>query len=470
MVLKLKQENSKAVKEQIESGDNEDNFETDEFSLYSDNIQSKLNENGMTDDQQYGFNILCSGANAFLTGNAGTGKSYLLSLFINWLDSTGKQKMVVAPTGIAAININGSTIHRSFKASIGPIVYKPKVCQKTLLSVDTLICDEISMCRRDLFDYMILQVICANKERRKMGLRDIQIVVCGDFFQLAPVLTDRDRGVLESYYGERFGRGYAFESEYWGMCGFKCIVLKQIVRQADAMFQRNLNNARIGDSSCIEYFNNRSARDKIKGAITLSGTNKQVEEINRYELNRINAKTVLFRGESEGEVKDSDKIAPDLLELKVGARVMSLINDPEENYQNGSLGTVEYLDDKQKEVAVIFDNGSEVKLGQYTWDILDYSMGNGKLSKNVIGQYTQIPLKLAYAVTIHKSQGQTYDSVNIYPKSWDNGQLYVALSRCKSIDTMHLMERMFNNYLVTSREVLEFYTSMDNAKSRENGE
>lgn len=460
MVLKLKHREHQEIQIPI-NADAEDNFEREEPSLYSDNIQSKLNENGFTDDQQSGFNILCSGVNVCLTGNAGTGKSYLLNSYIDWLDKNKKQKMVVAPTGIAAINIGGSTIHRSFKARIGPLVDKPKQCQSTLLSVDSLICDEISMCRIDLFDYMIYQIMCANRERRKRGIKDIQLVVCGDFFQLAPVLTERDKGVLQEYYGQRFNRGYAFESEYWEACGFKNIILKQIVRQSDEMFQRNLNDARIGDVGSINYFNKRSAHNVIKGAITLSGTNKQVDEINNYELSKIMKHSTVFLSESEGDVKDSDKVAPDTLELKVGARVMSLINNPDELYQNGSLGTVLSIDDKSDEVTVEFDNGNTEVIGKYTWDIIDYSMSDGSVNRKVIGQYTQIPLKLAYAVTIHKSQGQTYDAVNLYPKSWDCGQLYVALSRCKSIDTMHLMENIVPRDMVASNKVKDFYKKLE---------
>lgn len=455
MALRLKHRDATPVYGILD--DREDAIETDKLDLYSETVQAKLNADGYTDEQESGLATLLSGANVFLTGNAGTGKSWLLNQFIEKQRDANKQLMIVAPTGIAAINIDGATIHRTFKAPIGPLVSKPKSCAKELLSADTLICDEISMCRIDLFDYMMYQVVAANRERRKRGQADLQVVVCGDFFQLSPVITDRDREVLQKVY-TNLGKGYAFQSEYWDMCCFKIIKLVQIVRQSNMEFQRHLNGIRMGDASSIRYFNDNSAMKVIDNAITVSGTNKQVEEINSRELSKLSTKSKRFISSSEGEVRDSDKVAPSVIELKAGARVMMLVNDQEEKYQNGSLGTVK--DISKDTVTVLLDTGDTVNIGEYTWEILSYSMKNGRISKNVVGKYTQLPLKVAYAITIHKSQGQTYDAVNIYPKCWDSGQLYVALSRCKSIDKMYLMEKIYNNYLVTSNEVLSFYNNM----------
>lgn len=408
--------------------------------------------------QLYAMNILKTGLNCFVTGDAGTGKSYLINHFIDESEEEGKSIMVVAPTGISALNIGGVTIHRAFGAPLIPLVGKPEKLPRTLLSTDILIVDEISMCRVDLFDYMIYQIVQANISRRKKGMSDIQIVVVGDFFQLPPVTTDRDKEVLVKYYSN-YNKGFAFTSKYWSLCNFKNIVLSDVIRQEDKKHCAILNMARTGDRRCIELITRISTPEKIENAITLCGTNKMANDINESELGKIKSKTVVYTSEIEDEVKESDKHVPDEITLKEGARVMFVVNDAMGSYCNGSFGTVKKLYEDKVGV-IVDDTGDFVIVEKFTWNILKYNVTNGILKEEIIGKYTQIPLKLAYAITIHKSQGQTYPAINLEPKSWDCGQLYVAVSRVKSLDRIHLLSNIMNNYLVASNEVIRFYRKL----------
>lgn len=412
----------------------------------------------LNNDQRYASGLMENGYNVFLTGEAGTGKSYVLKDFINTCEELNMQVMVVAPTGIAALNVNGATIHRAFKVPIGPLIEQPKSLPKTLLSADVLICDEISMCRIDLFDYMIYQIMQVNAYRRNHGKKDLQIIVVGDFFQLPPVLPPRDFEVLKHKY-PKLNKGYAFESPYWKYCNFKCVNLTQPMRQTDNNFLLSLNKARRGDKSCVSWFNNNSSKVYDDDAISIVGKNSTAEDINNEKINELVGPLVTYTADVDGQVKDSDKAAPEIIDLRIGARVMMLINEPSGKYSNGSFGTVRRLT-KDSIFVQIDDSGNTCKIDRYTWEVIDYSVNQGKLKSNVIGTYKQFPLKVGYAITIHKSQGQTYEKVNIDPRCWDCGQLYVALSRCKSIEKMHLMSPIMPNYLVASNAVIKLYNNM----------
>lgn len=413
-------------------------------------------------EQQYAFDVLTSGRNVFLSGDAGTGKSYVTRQFISWCADNHKNVVVTAPTGIAALNINGVTIHRAFKAHIGPIVDKLKEVSIVLKKANVVIIDEISMCRMDLFDFIAKQIIYVNQLRRLKNASDIQVVVVGDFFQLPPVCVKDEKDVLNNYYGYDIGYGFAFQAKSWKACNFVNIVLKKSKRQKNGQFIQYLNEARRGTVSSLNWFMQNSSKHEIKNAILLSGTNRAVNEKNRLELSKLNTKSKTYEATEQGEVKDSDKMALDTLELKIDARVMTLINDRDGRFQNGSFGTVCELGSDY--VVVDMDEGERVKIEEYTWEILGYATvkenGKSKVERTKIGSFTQIPLKLAWAITIHKSQGQTYDIVNLNPYSWDCGQLYVALSRCKSVENIYFTEPLREKYLKTSKEVIDFYKSI----------
>lgn len=417
----------------------------------------------LTAKQELFVKVSKTGKNIFLTGGAGTGKSVALEEAISALESEGREVIVCAPTGIAALNIGGVTIHREFKLPLQPIIDKPERIPKTLKDVDALVIDEVSMVRLDIFDYIGACVVGVNAYRRKEGRPDLQVIVCGDFFQLPPVITDKDREILEGYkYGQELGRGYAFQSEYWGLLNFINIELDEVIRQADKVTVDRLNSIRVGDVTSIDYFNRESREQEIKDAILVCGTNRAVDAKNQQEYDKIDSPEKVYKAKITGEVQKSDMMVPEQLSLKAGCRVMFVVNDTQERYSNGTLGTV--MEVKKKCVNVVTDDGVEVDVEPFEWSILDYEAkekdGRTRVGAKTIGTYTQIPLKLAYAVTVHKSQGQTYQKINLNPYAWDCGQLYVALSRVKSIDGLHLTSPIMSKYLWTAPGVIRFYNQL----------
>ncbi|MEE1071872.1 MAG: DEAD/DEAH box helicase [Cellulosilyticum sp.] len=414
----------------------------------------------LNNEQQYALDCILSGENVFLTGNAGTGKSFVISEAIDMLEGN-KNVMVCAPTGIAALNINGATIHRAFRVPIGPLTVEPISVSKELLNTDVVIIDEVSMCRADLFRFISRQIREASKMRVSMATpkAEIQVVVVGDFFQLPPVINGREKEVLQSYYGEASSY-YAFKSIYWKEFNFTNIVLHQVIRQSDVDICTALDKVRYGDITGASYFNLYSSKKSIENAIYLCGTNKAADEYNSVQFNKINSEAVSFEASQSGEVKESDKCVPDIIELKVGARVILMANCC--GRFNGEMGTILEINKDSASVKVSMDLGGEAIITPNTWEIIGYSSSKGKLHKKVIGKYTQIPLRIGYAITIHKSQGQTYEAININPYSWEYGQLYVGLSRAKSIYNMHLTQPIKNSYLKAAPDVLSFYNRILN--------
>lgn len=423
--------------------------------------------------QEKAMKALRSGRNVFLSGEAGTGKSYVLNQFIK--ESRKKNILVCAPTGIAAINVHGSTLHRVFKVPIEPISPR-KIPMKTSDAVqeaDIIIIDEISMCRFDCFEYVAKAIRLAEKEmqskiNKKAAVMGVvpnrtatkQLIVVGDFFQLPPVITEKDRTVLEKYWGKELnvGDGFAFQAPMWKDFDFVTIVLDEVMRQKDFEFVTNLNKVRCGDRAALSWFNANAAKQKQNG-IYLCATNKAAASLNAVEAGKLKGKSKIYRASISGSVTPSDKMTEDELELKIGMQVMSLVNDPNNRYQNGSIGTVKSLG--AKSVMVQFDELVEIE--PFCWEIIDYKItetedkSKNKVEKVVTGSFEQIPLKIAYAITIHKSQGQNYDAANVEPACFAPGQLYVALSRIKTVEKLHLEAKIKPQNLITSQIVLNFY-------------
>ncbi len=446
--------------------------------------------------QAYALDILKKGFNVFLSGEAGTGKSFVIEKYTDYLDEKGIKYVVAAPTGLAALNVNGSTLHRTFGLSTK--FGEAKVSLKNVEEAEVIIIDEISMCRSDIFSYIAKALIeFANPieefdiKKEKKICRKKQIVVVGDFYQLPPFLSDTDKDTLkkmkecdEKTYKDLIKiehNLYAFQCKEWELMNFKSIVLDEVVRQSDKDYIDNLNKVRIGDKSGLEFIRNESNPEKIEKAIYITGTNTVAKRINQNNLKEIKKKQYIYEADEEGLVGDPDKPVENELILKVGARVMSVVNivdkdkdDADDNVVvvNGMLGNVTYLDEES--VKVLFDNGYEHKFEKYKWSIKGFKEvfvkekdKDGKETKNKkmimteIGTYSQIPLKLAWAITIHKSQGQSYEAVNLDPFSFADGQLYVALSRAKNIKKLHLTKPLKSDYLKTAEVVKEFYKSIE---------
>lgn len=406
---------------------------------------------GASESQQRAFDSAMQGESIFITGEAGTGKSWLLNRIIEEKEARGEYVLIEAPTGIASLELNGgATIHRTHRVplDIVDILTKEPSIPDEVKIADVIIIDEVSMVRRDIFDYVM----------KSLEDLDVQIILVGDFCQLPPVVMREDKEIYEMVTGLTLGKGYCFESEYWHKRGFKVHNLTEPQRQADKQFLNALNQARYGDAYCIGYFNKRAGvkPDKDRDYIYLYGSNRKAEEKNREELSKLDSDLVVYETMITGEVKKSDMKIPDRIEIKEGAQVMALVNDSSGMYSNGTIGTVKRIREYSDEIEIEFPYG-EVIMGMYTWDITKYAVENDKLVKKTIGTYTNFPIKLAWAITIHKSQGQTFESVVLDPTCWEEGQLYVALSRVKTIDGLILLRRISPNALKTNGDVVRFY-------------
>lgn len=389
----------------------------------------------MNEDQKKAFEVLMSGKNVFLTGDAGTGKTFLVNKFIEEMKKQKKNLVITAPTGIAALNIGGVTIHSAFGIPVGKDLTKVFINPNNVIkAADVILIDEISMCRMDLFDVIGAIITSVDK--------NIQLVVIGDFYQLPPVLNGKDKKILDDYYKCDVGGAFAFESEYWKDFKFETVVLKEVVRQDNPRFITALNYLRKGNPISLKYFVAYCNKEPIKDAITIVGTNKRAEEINERQLGKIRTLEYTFNAIKWGEITAFPTY--ETLKLKVGARVMTLINTFE--YRNGSTGTIVNINNN--EIKVRFDDGSYSYIQRYTWEFKEYVSENGIIKEKIVGSFNQLPVKLAYAITVHKSQGQTYEAVNFEPCGWSHGQLYVALSRCKDISKLYIAPGLKYSHLI----------------------
>lgn len=419
-----------------------------------------------TDGQRKAFDLAMKGGNVFVTGGAGTGKSFLIREIISHMKRSGKQVVACAPTGTAASAIGGSTIHRVLGISAGRAVVnkggKPALTSrssKVLEKCDAVVIDEISMVRMDLFDALAKAIRAAEKKAK----RKIQVVVVGDFFQLPPVIDERrgERRLLESLYGREVGNGYAFEGLYWDEFGFETVALDEIVRQTDSEFASALNSVRAGDPTILRWFNDRCfGKRPSPDATYLTGRNAVADDINSKRIAELPGEATTFKADIDGTVSEQDMAVPVSLTLKEGTRVMCVINDADGKFSNGSTGTVLQIVGRDY-VQVRFDDGTKKLFEKQEWRIIRYEVEpSGKIAEKTCGSYRQLPFRPAYAITIHKSQGMTLDSVTLDPWCWSPGQLYVALSRVRRAENLVLTEPVNLNYLKTDFEVKRLYETI----------
>jgi hypothetical protein len=423
--------------------------------------------------------------NVFLTGKAGTGKTTFLH---NLKKVSPKRMVVVAPTGVAAINAGGVTIHSFFQVSFGPqIPHDPNTPRNVevsadgsvaagnkrfnrdkiniIRSLDLLVIDEISMVRADLLD-AIDEVLRRYKNRYK-PFGGVQLLMIGDLQQLAPVVKDDEWEILKSYYDTC----YFFSSQALKQSRFVGIELKHIYRQSDRLFIELLNNIRENniDENTLKTLNSRYIPnfnpDDKEGYITLTTHNYQAQQINDSKLERLTTKPTKFKALVEGDFPEYAYPTDFLLTLKVGAQVMFVKNDlsGEKLFYNGKIGKITSIDDDIIEV-ICPGETFPIKVEPLEWQNSKYTLNETtqEIDEVVIGKYTQFPLKLAWAITIHKSQGLTFEKAIINANlSFAHGQVYVALSRCKTLEGMVLSVPIASHSVKNDRTVIQFTNSVE---------
>jgi ATP-dependent DNA helicase PIF1 len=392
----------------------------------------------------------------FITGKAGTGKSVLLQ-YIKL--HTQKNIIVVAPTGVAALNVGGQTIHSlflfppSFIDTRG-LKLAPKTA-KILKNIDTLVIDEVSMVRADLMDGIDWMLKKARGNEEAFG--GVQLLMFGDLYQLPPVVNESD---LRQYFEELNGGFYFFNSLAWNGAELEIYELNTIFRQTEETFKGILNAMRGGEitEEMLLILNERVAvPSPEKGVITLATTNSTVWEINHNRLMALNEKMFAYEATIEGQLEATTFPTEKTLVLKKGAQIMMLKNDSKKRWVNGSIGMVEEV--KEKEILVNIDGQVHNVLPE-TWNKIRYSFNAEKrqIEEEIVSSFTQFPMRLAWAITVHKSQGQTYNSVviDMGRGAFTHGQTYVALSRCKSLETLYLKRPLTYDDVIVDPKIVDF--------------
>jgi hypothetical protein len=409
--------------------------------------------------------------NIFLTGKAGTGKT----TFLKYLkDNATKNIVVAAPTGVAAINAGGVTLHSLFQLPFHPFLptknHKDELLgkirynrqrQDLLRKMELLVIDEISMVRCDVMDAIdtILKSIRRNYTSPFGG---VQLLCIGDLHQLPPVAQNQEWSILQEYYASPFFFDSMAIKEQMPLL----IELNKIYRQKEDSFVRLLNKVRNNQMDADDFEDLHMRFDPLfspmpdEKYITLTSHNKQANDINQNKIEILFTDPFVYKAVIEGDFPENTFPADAELTLKVGAQVMFLKNDLLKRYFNGKIGVVAVL---EKEKIIIDCDGNEIEVGKETWENTRYALnrGDGKLEQETLGTFTQYPLRLAWAITIHKSQGLTFEKVMIDAgASFSSGQVYVALSRCTSLEGIVLLSKLSSNTLFSNDNVIKGQQSL----------
>ncbi len=416
-----------------------------------------------------------SARNVFITGRAGTGKSTLLSHFRK---TTVKKVVILAPTGVAAVNVGGQTIHSffRFKPDVTAAAIRSKIKDKgknLYARLSAIVIDEISMVRADLLD-CVDKFLRLNGPDGKAPFGGVQMIFIGDLYQLPPVVTSREREIFRG----RYKSPYFFSAEAFAGLDMEFIELEKVYRQSDEEFIRLLNairnrTATDGDLALLNQRVDLGFEPPPQDYyLTLTSTNDLADRINEERLAKLRGRVWKASGSIAGDF--GKEYLPTALELKLkkGAQIMLLNNDAYGRWINGTVGRVKGFakDEEGKEVILAeLETGETEEISPYTWEIYRFMLKDGELASETIGSFTQYPVRLAFAVTIHKSQGKTFTKVaiDVGRGTFAHGQMYVALSRCTSLEGIVLKQPIRISHVLTDWQVAKFLTELQYARARQ---
>lgn len=403
----------------------------------------------------------------FITGKAGTGKSTLLEHFCA---EAAKKPVILAPTGVAALNVKGQTIHSFFNFYID--VTPEKIRQKKVKPrnpkiyrlIKTIVIDEVSMVRADMLDCIdtFLRMYGPFSDRPFGG---VQMVLVGDLYQLPPVVGMNEREIFESHYDSP----YFFSARVFQEFQVQTVELEKVYRQKDEEFVSLLNRIRNNtvQEADLAHLNSRlnphfrPVNDEF--FISLTTTNSRADEINAEHLASLPGALQGFNAEVTGTFGPEYFPTAQKFQFKVGAQVMMLNNDAKKRWVNGSMGVVEAIKkvDGEENLSIRLQDDRLVLVPRFCWEVIRFSLVENEIKSQVAGTFTQFPVRLAWAVTIHKSQGKTFDRVilDIGRGTFAAGQVYVGLSRCTSFEGVVLKARIQKHHIQTDRQIVNFFSS-----------